>query len=345
VVPNGIISIMAKTELDTLKDTILELEDIIAQRDLKIESMQKGIDRLSSDMRLNVSSSNGYTNWPPFIMTTAFSIITCCDSVYKSVKHADQTTRAFYGITWDEDTIYCSRVLDDEDGRSEHLISLGPDFKEIDVLPGIFSSAHQIHYHENSIAIASPGEETRGWLLDTTTHEAVIWGDNIDNAEHLNAVYRDDNSWWVNFNNHTLGGKSKIVNLSDDFSTIIETIDIGDQAHNIARVGDLLYICSSGEGKLLVYSLSTKNIVDEVEGLDWVRGLVITDDYILVGSAVKTTDQAQRLNSCTEVHLIDRTTLVVLDTLTFSECGPVYELRGIGPVDLAHNGIAFPGIV
>jgi len=336
---------MSKQELDILKKTISELENKIAEQEGEIEGLRRGIKRLTSDERLNVTSATGYYDWPPFIMSTAFSIVTCCDGVYKLAKHTEQYRRSFYGVTWDEDTIYCSRSVDDEHGYHEQLISMSPDFREESILSEDISSAHQICYHGGNIAVTSPGEETRGWLLNTTTRETSTWGEGIENAEHLNAVWRDYDSWWINFNNHALAGKSKIVNLSDDLSTVLKTIDVGEQVHNIARVGDLLYICSSGEGKLLVYSLYAGKVVEEVAGLDWVRGLVITDEYIIVGSAIKTTDQTQRLTASTQVNLISRTTLAVLDTLTFESCGPVYELRGIGPVDLAHNGIAFPGIV
>jgi len=296
-------------------------------------------------MEVNVVSSTGYDSWPSFIMSSAFAITTYNNGVCNTIKQVSEGGRAYYGITWDESVIYHTRVLDTSDGYIECLVSLDSEYNELSSWAGNFSASHQICYHDGNVAIAQVESSSVALVNMEQALNTLDWTVDIDSAEHLNAVWRDNDSWWVNFNNHAISGRSKIVNVSDDFSTIIETIDIGNQVHNVARVGDLLYICSSGEGKLLVYSLSAKEIINVVEGLEWVRGLVITDEHIIVGAAVATADREFRLRACTEVHLIDQATLSIVDTLTFEGCGPVYELRGTGPVDLAHNGIRFPGAV
>jgi hypothetical protein len=218
-------------------------------------------------------------------------------------------------------------------------------FSEKSVFTDCFSATHQIHYHGGQIAITAPMTNSVA-TVDTVSDKAVFhnWTEFKTNVNHINAVWRDGDTWWVNYHNQTLGSPSCIVQLTSDFTTPLKKINIGTQVHNVARVDNLLYICSSGENKLLVYDLDTDKVVKEADGFKWIRGLAITEDYILVGSSPVQKDRKRRYQDVSCVKQLDRETLRCLVTTWLPDQGPVYEIRVTSERDYAHNGIRFPGV-
>ncbi len=284
--------------------------------------------------------------WPSFLVSTEVSL-----SLHTPTKEVVLATEGFpfYGITWDKGNIYYTRGT----GRSPHnrdqVVVLDKTYREVGTLPGVFPEAHQIHFDGDRLLVTVTHRDSLASInLDTKQEQFYNWTGVGTDENHINCVWPDTDGIWVGYHSYAADPEppplsSRLVLMDEQFSTIKKTIDIGLGSHNVARIDDLLYICSSNENKLLVYSLSKGGVVQEVPNLRWVRGMAITDKYIVLGASVVQEDRSKRHLGDGKVFLLDRDSLDILDTKVLSDSGPLYELRVVGTTDYAHNGVPFPG--
>lgn len=291
---------------------------------------------------MDVLSKTNYSEWPEFILVSAFSILKCNGTETKVIRELDPTAfKTYYGMTWDHlDTIYYTEHSGEGMFTDRDKITLMDDqYDDIKILYGAYPNSHQIHYDNGQLAVTCAAS-SQLCIVDVDTEEGAAsfhW-----DTEHVNAVFSDGATWWVNMNNIPRRNESEILQI-DAAGETLKSLLLGTQVHNIARIGDLLYVCSSGDGRLIVYNLVTDEIDAEISGLNWVRGLTVTEKNIIIGSSVTETSRVKRFGGGCQVHLLDRETLEMLDTLMFTDIGPIHEIRGtVG--DLAHNGIDFPGV-
>ncbi len=254
----------------------------------------------------------------------------------------------FYGITWDKDNIYYTRGTERSPHNRDQVVVLDKTYREVGTFPGVFPEAHQIHFDGDKLILTVTHRDSLASInLDTKQEQFYNWTGHTTDENHINCIWPDTDGVWVGYHSYVATPEppplsSRLVLMDETFSTVKRTIDIGFGSHNVARIGDLLYICSSNENTLLVYSLSQDAVVQEVPNLRWVRGLSITDDYIILGASVVQADRAKRHLGDGKVFLLDRHSLDILDTKVLPDSGPLYELRVVGEVDYAHNGIDFP---
>ena len=294
---------------------------------------------------MDVLSDTNYSEWPEFILVSAYSILKCNGTETEVIEESPPTPlsgdvlpvyhNSFYGLTWDEENVWYMVDSDRTTYRRDQLALLGHEYLDI---PGEYTGSHQIHYHDGVIAITCAGSSELA-IVDLEVEadrSRFYWGN-----DHINSVFADGDTWWVNSNNVTTRSWSEIVQI-DNQGNVLQEYSVGKQVHNIAKIGDLLYVCSSGDGKFIEANL-TDDTTREISGLNWVRGLTVTEKHIIIGSSITEPDRQKRFAGGCQVHLLDRETLEILDTLMFTDIGPIHEIRGtVG--DLAHNGIDFPGV-
>lgn len=300
---------------------------------------------------LAVSTAN-YPNWPSFLVSGATAIVKWHKGQLSTIaSNPSSTGGAFYGITWDEKYLYYSRGSERVVFGRDELVaaSLEPDYVINTVFPGHFVDAHQIHYHDGKVYLTVTARNAVAAVSVHNQQECFYnWTGINRDTNHINAIWRDGDFWWVNYHNYSekpasAFNSSQIVKLSSNFSSILDSIRIGMGVHNVVRIGDFLYVCSSAENKFLVFNLNSHSVVDTIESLDWVRGMAVTDDYIILGSSEVHADRRKRLQGNATIYLLCRHTIKIIDKLTIYNLGPSHELRCISHNDLAHNGIVYPG--
>jgi len=132
------------------------------------------------------------------------------------------------------------------------------------------------------------------------------------------------------------------VQLSKNLQSIQRKIRIGKDLHNVFINGKMLYTLSSAEGDLLEVDLSTNKVTRRTAIGMWPRGFAATKDFFLVGVSTKI-DRSNRPDGRSEVHLVDRHTLRVLDKVCIDNVGVIYDVRVTSEKDAAHNSYTFPG--
>jgi len=118
---------------------------------------------------------------------------------------------------------------------------------------------------------------------------------------------------------------------------------LGRDIHSVFVDGELLYVGDSGNGRLTILNMVTKEETYVNLGM-WTRGIAVTKKYILVGTSIFS-PRRNRLLGHGQVSLLDRKTLEVLDTKVFDDVGAVMEVRVVDEHDYAHNEIQFPGVL
>ena len=288
--------------------------------------------------------------WPSFIVTTANDVrLLTGDS--ESVVHSGNGL--YYGLSWCADNIYILGRNGVRKPGHPDVFVLDKDFNTTGCLPGEFADGHQIHCDGERLYTTNTANNAIGVVdLKTNTTFEHNWTNYKVDKNHINSVWKDENYFWVGYHQWFRPkdkGKfevgSKVVKISSDFSSVLEEHTVGYGNHNVVRVGNELFICSSGNHEFVVYNLESRDVSRKVDTGYWVRGIGITDKYIVLGATSISGDREGRLTGDSEVYLLDRETLVTIDKKILKNTGSIYELRLVGCDDYAHNKISFPGII
>jgi hypothetical protein len=289
--------------------------------------------------------------WPTFIVTSAADVRVVSES-NQSVVH--KGSGLYYGLSWSADETYVlARSGKTRQGHPDILV-LGKDLKVKSTLPGHYADGHQIHCDGETLYVTHTAKNAIE-AINLKSKKAVRhnWTPHKTDKNHINSIWKDEGrgGFWVGYHNWAVKATkgtfegSVVVRVNEGLTKIVEQYPVGHGSHNTVRVGDELYICSSGDHALIVFDLKTQKTTNQIDTGYWVRGIGITDDYIVLGATSVSGDRTGRLTGDSEVYLLDRKTLATLDRKTLVGTGSIYELRLIGCEDYAHNGIEFPGRV
>jgi hypothetical protein len=288
--------------------------------------------------------------WPSFIVTTANDVRVISGDT-ETVVHTGNGI--YYGLSWDAvDTYLLVRDGNRKKGHPDVFV-LDNQFKVKGTLPGEFIDGHQIHCDGDRLYVTHTAKNAIE-VVDLKSKKVSMhnWTPYQEDKNHINSIWKDvGRGFWVNYHNWarrkdkgTFVG-SLIVLVNEELTGIVEQHAVGHGSHNAVRIGNELFICSSGTHEFIVFDLVTKEISRSVDTGYWVRGMGITEDHIVLGATAVSGDREGRQTGDSEVYLLDRKTLATLDKKTLIGTGSIYELRLIGCEDYAHNGIAFPGRV
>jgi len=249
----------------------------------------------------------------------------------------------YYGISWDKDKIYVAHRTGIS-GAGPDISVMNKDYKIVGSVPGDFSDVHQILYANGNLYVTVTSYNSVA-VFDGTNTWMANWTGTTKDINHLNSIHFDGEFFWVAYHNyvakHATSLYSEVVKVDRELTTVLDSFDLGRDIHSVFVDGELLYVGDSGNGRLTVLNMVTKEETYVDLGM-WTRGIAVTKKYILVGTSIFS-PRRNRLLGHGQVSLLDRKTLEVLDTKVFDDVGAVMEIRIVDECDYAHNGIKFPG--
>lgn len=282
--------------------------------------------------------------WPSFIVAGYRSLVLVHNNKCNVVLNDHNTL--YYGITWDNNYIYLGNR--NYSYYNTGIISvMNSDYKVIDQVPGTFPQIHQILYANEKLYITVTMHNSIA-IFDGQGTVVKNWTSTIKDLNHINSIWFDGEYFWICYHNKVTSDKvfysSQIIKMDKELTSIIEFFEFSKDIHNVYMDGEWLYTCDSKSNKFCALNIHTKEQKFVDIGM-WLRGLAVTDDYIIVGGSIIGKTDKERENGDAKVYLLNRDTLEVLDTKLFKDVGAVTEIRVVGEQDYAHNGIKFPGVL
>jgi hypothetical protein len=128
----------------------------------------------------------------------------------------------------------------------------------------------------------------------------------------------------------------------DDFNLVEVHRSLGTYAHDIARVGGILYVLDSGGGQLITRAPEQRTFPILTEGAKpFPRGLAITKDLVLIGYGEASDYRDARVASPTRLRVLDRTALSVVMDVAIGSFGNSCDILVISERDLTDCSPAF----
>jgi len=266
-------------------------------------------------------------------------------------KNSLSPIESVYGITWDEDNIFVVDTLKNGAPRNR-IASLckNGEFNEHFVCPKYpIGEVHQIIYNskENGIYIA----DTANNLLRIVT-PLPDYEDNWDDIaptsymftdyNHFNGVWAQENKLYLIAHNRER--PSEIFKFDCMLGTPFKLESKWRQgkgdAHNIVRYNNELVVLSTNGW---IYGEQNNPIfyTKPFEPLSWARGLVLTDNYFVIGHSLRKLIKIDRTNPMNEgkLEIFDSHDLSHVGTIILDNVGQVYDVRCLNQLDYAHNRI------
>jgi hypothetical protein len=250
----------------------------------------------------------------------------------------------YYGITWDHELVYVAArwypwyTLSARVERPRLLVfDKHLRLVERRKYPYPAGGMHQILFHDGHIYCSCSREDS---YLVWNGEKWSQWFPSDDSSHHGKDTHHFNSAWFEGDRMFIVGhnnGPSDVWELSRPDQQVIRKYRVGKYIHNAWREGDTIAVCNSGEGRV-------ETVDGDVlaETGDFPRGVAIGSNVNLVGISTLAT---RRLRAKTrgKVQVYSKT-WELLDTLDLGRCGQVCELRRLDGDDLAHNGLAFPGL-
>ncbi len=282
--------------------------------------------------------------WPDFVASTFKAFVSVRRGEDISFIHRDEGE--YYGITWDESSVYLAHKKNLPGCVGPQITVFDRDLNICGVVPGTYVDVHQILYRRGELYITNT-ECNRVDIYDGVAVRSVNWTEFDTGVNHINSLFFAGTALWschhnlVSRGNHTY---SELVRLSPDLKYVARRIRVGRDLHNVFVGYGKVYTLSSLDEELLEVSLATGVVLRRTHIGMWPRGFAATDKYFLVGVSTKI-DRSNRPDGRSEVHLVDRQTLKVVDSMRIDGVGVMHDIRVTSEPDYAHNGIPFPGEV
>lgn len=279
--------------------------------------------------------------WPRFLLSSYWG---CWEVDEGGVKNIHKGYGLYYGITWSKDVLYIG-YRGSQGHNIPEIVLLDKDYNEIGKAPGQYNEIHQILYVQDKLYVTATMDNAVD-VVEGDKRYRVNWTDVDYDRDHINSLHWDGENFWACY--HNLCGKkgpevrSKVVRLDKELSRVEEEFSVGKNIHNVFVDDKYLYTCGSSSGSLIRMDRKTGEEKRAYLG-DWVRGLAVTDDYLLVGSSIKGPREL-RLGGDLKAHLIDRKTMEVVDERMFEDFGAVFSIRIIGERDYAHTETPCPSV-
>ena len=285
---------------------------------------------------------NNKLEWPSFIVAGYSSIALVHDNKCNIIVNNDDV--CYYGITWDSDYIYFGH-------RNKQHPNIGTvsvmtsDYNIIDRVPDNFPDVHQILYVNNKLYVTITAHNSIA-IFDGKEVTMKNWTSTTLNLNHINSIWFDDEYFWLCYHNKVshqdIFHNSQIIKMNKELTSIVEFFEFGKDIHNVYMDDEWLYTCDSVSNRLCALNVHTKEQKSVDIGM-WIRGLAVTDNYIIIGGSIIGKNDEERQKGDAKIYLLSRDTLEILDTKLFKDIGAVYEIRIVDQQDYAHNNILFPG--
>jgi hypothetical protein len=241
----------------------------------------------------------------------------------------------FYGISQYEPTgeVLVAQTAGEGMDRRSRILRFNKSLKHIGVFAEYtkLTDVHQILCWQSEVFVCASwldsvdayngaGKRLRRWRPYPTT-----------NKLHINSVNVLGGYLYVCAHNLTTR-PGEVHVLTPDFHPK-GVFEAGSDIHNLARAGDVAYILSSLESKILVVGIGYKEIAP-VATDGYLRGLAVSDKLTYVGVS-KFADRKARRFGDAEIAVFDRKWNQV-GRVALPGAGQVYEVRLVGKHDGGH---------
>ncbi len=264
-------------------------------------------------------------------------------------KNSLSPTESHYGITWNEDSIFIVDTMKNGAPRNK-ITRLTPTggFNGFFISPKHpMGEVHQIYYDPQraSVLVAdtannllrstgSPPEDRDDWC-DIMPNPQIMFTD----YNHFNGVWSEDDRIYLIA--HNKERPSEILEFKYLEILLKRTWRQGKgDAHNIVRYnGGLVVLSTDGT----IYDSDNEPVLytKPFEPLRWARGLVLTDDYFVVGHSLRKLVKIDRIKPTNEgkLEIFDSNDLSHVGSIVLNDIGQVYDIRCVNKKDYAHNKI------
>jgi hypothetical protein len=288
-----------------------------------------------------------HEDWPDLIIASESYIAICKNKKFQIVKHEDGFK--FYGITWNNnDVYYCNNnsiAKNYQNYDAPYVASLGG---HMDV--------HQLLFYESLLyATLARNNEVREFVVGLQINKRRTWPEFVSEAKehqdytHINSIFIQNRKVYLCHHNN---GKPSFISVHEKskYMPIVDTVeDVGLYNHNVYVEGDYLYTLDSGNCKITKINLKTKG-KEQVDlnpqkcrtnpNATFLRGLARTEKYFVIG-ACQNLPKLERHKEKSFLILLD-SNLNFVDSMAIPYADQVRDIRVIGEMDLAHNGILYP---
>jgi len=280
-----------------------------------------------------------------FLITTSkgFGLL---DNGKLNMIHETDDKRMF-GITWDKDHIYVSHnkppssVIMVFDKKFNYIREFGN---------GNLHDVHQLYYSRSGKLYAVNTKENQIDVWNGQAWSVFTWRPR-GGKNHFNSVWDDDegNLYCIEHNRHFTPVRRSRVYMFDKNHKRLDSFQVGRGAHNIIRIRDNFFICSSCDFTFLEYSMRTREVVNERDMPDehilsydfWhPRGLCFDGKTFYIGLSEWLPRDRQRFALKAAIAMTDEK-LKFKGFIEVPNVGQIYDLRLLDTPDLAHNRIPF----
>lgn len=247
---------------------------------------------------------------------------------------------AHWGITWNEDYIYAThnRVVHHEERPkiSQEIITFGRNGMVLKTLPiahNLFTRGHQIQYYQGYLYITDTGSNCIQRVnCDTLRSQGMIpnaekFGEDLD---HINSLFIDSGKLYIG----CLEGTVYVYDI--ETLGLIRELTFPKEVHNVFILEDQILTNHSNHGEIVN---SSEDCFLKVGVYN--RGIVITDEHILVGQSTRLIRERREGDSEGYINIFNRTTKEKIGRIVLPTIGQVLEIRCLDQKDYAHNGIVF----
>jgi hypothetical protein len=238
---------------------------------------------------------------PPLIVCTSKQVCLAGVGPQRTLLKGNGT---YAGLTWDRDRFYIAeRAHTGPDKCPEEAIRYYEPRNGGLVNRGVIGlgdlhDVHDIYWRldDEILYVMESGTNRIRTMGSPVTRDAsrphlsaISWGQVIGSPadewmmdiNHINSFWSENGKFYIVENNH---GPSRVVITNEAFS-IIDAIDIGAEAHNVAVRGNHIVVCSSREGRIYIYDILRRRLAKSkqiVKGW-YPRGMAMTHEHIWVG--------------------------------------------------------------
>jgi DNA-binding beta-propeller fold protein YncE len=249
----------------------------------------------------------------------------------------------YTGITWDTDQIYVAAC----ENFNYKILVFDKAFNVKWYIDNCdLYDTHQIIMKWPYLYCTNTGKNRIDILDMYAMWSTISFYPSSGDIDHPNSIWFDDKHFYIveyRHRDNQPDRQQSVIRICDLNLDLIETIEIGDPIHNAYVENGKLYSVTSNIAGIYELDLFTKKkITIQIAELQdcFVRGLARTKSNWFIGACRWERDRKQRHVGDGVVIVLDNDFKIVKKIL-MPDVGPVYDIRIINKMDLAHNGVEF----
>lgn len=146
-------------------------------------------------------------------------------------------------------------------------------------------------------------------------------------VHHYNSISKYKNLWMINQHRSQSNQDDGGVLLFNENWEKIEYVPVGKHAHNCLGRDGFIWVTKSYDGKLVRIELESKNKVEyDIAPGYLTRGLIITDQYLLVGLSEFDHRDSRHKSKTVRIYIYDYPSITYVDKIEIPDSGQCNDL-------------------